>query len=531
MGHARLLRQAEHMPALRLRRPRAVTASIGAMTAAVVGLAMLAGCTGNPRARVDTVGQVSFENPLRLPPADPGTLGADGIRRFTLVAQKGTTTFRTGESTPTAGYGTPEQPGAYLGPTIIANRGDRIRVHVKNELDEVTTLHWHGMHLPAAMDGGPHQRIAPGASRTPAFTIDQPAATLWYHPHPHGATEHQVAAGMAGMVILHDEQEQALGLPNEYGIDDIPVIVQDEHFDRNGRFAPGDRGFVGALGDTLLVNGTVGPYLDVTTDAVRLRLLNASSARTYDFGLDDRRPFALIATDGGLLSAPAAMSHIRLSPGERAEIVVRMTPGETLTLRSTPPDLGISKVLAAPNGGTDRFDVLQLRAADALRPLAEVPSTLAPIERLKPTPGAPIQRFTLDGHLINGQKMDPNRIDTTVTAGQVSVWEVTNAMDMPHNFHIHDVQFQVLSVGGKAPPPELSGWKDTVYLVPHTPLRLIMTFRDYTDRHMPYMFHCHLLAHEDAGMMGQFLVLKPGQRAGSPPPLPRDSQEGMNHEH
>jgi FtsP/CotA-like multicopper oxidase with cupredoxin domain len=104
-------------------------------------------------------------------------------------------------------------------------------------------------------------------------------------------------------------------------------------------------------------------------------------------------------------------------------------------------------------------------------------------------------------------------------------------MDMPHNFHIHDVQFQVLSVGGTAPPAELSGWKDTVYLVPHTPLRLIMTFRDYTDRHMPYMFHCHLLAHEDAGMMGQFLVLKPGQRAGSPPPLPRDSQEGMNHEH
>jgi bilirubin oxidase len=335
---------------------------------------------------------------------------------------------------------------------------------------------------------------------------------------------------MAGMVILHDPREQSLGLPHEYGIDDIPVIVQDVAFDSRNRFTTGDHAFVGALGDRLLVNGTVGPYLSVSTDAVRLRVLNASPARVYDFGFDDHRSFDLIGTDGGLLAAPAAMTHIRLSPGERAEMLVHLTPGETVTLRSTPPDLGLPSQLEWTNGGSDRFDVLQLRAAPTLRPVGTTPSVLAPIVRLRPGPSTPVQGFALDGRAINGRRMDPNRIDTTVTVGQTTVWDVHNDMDMPHNFHIHDVQFQVLSVDGAPPPPELSGWKDTVYLEPHVHYRLIMTFSDYTDPRMPYMYHCHLLAHEDAGMMGQFLVLKPGQRAGTPPPLPGDSMEGMSHD-
>ena len=336
---------------------------------------------------------------------------------------------------------------------------------------------------------------------------------------------------MAGMVILHDDQEEALNLPREYGINDIPVIVQDAHFGSDHHFAPGNRDFSGAMGDTLLVNGTVGPYLDVTTDTVRLRLLNASPARTYDFGFDDGRGFDLVGTDGGLLRAPARLKGIRLSPGERAEIVVHVTPGETFTMRSTPPDLGMPKQLSATNGGNDRFDVLELRSGKSLRHLGALPGTLVPIQRLKPPASAPLQRFELNGHQINGKRMDLNRIDTTVTLGRTSVWDFRNAMDLPHNFHIHDVQFQVLSIDGHEPPVELSGWKDTVYLAPHVRYRLIMTFSDYTDRRMPYMYHCHLLAHEDAGMMGQFLVLKPGQRAGTPPALPRDAHEGMNHDH
>lgn len=518
------------MPRMRLRRPRSAIAALATILALGLGTALLAGCS-QPTPRVDTVGSVDFETPLRVPPLDAGTLAADGARVFDLVAQRGTTSFLPGGMTPTAGYGTPENPNAYLGPTIIADRGARIRVNVHNHLEEATTLHWHGMHVPAAMDGGPHQPIASGETRSPHFTINQAAATLWYHPHPHGETEHQVAAGMAGMVIVRDEQERALELPHDYGVDDFPVIVQDVRFGADHHFASGNRDFAGAMGDTLLVNGTVGPYLNVTTDAVRLRLVNASPARTYNFGFDRDHSFDLIGTDGGLLRAPATLKGIRLSPGERAEIVVRVAPGEALTMRSTPPDLGMPKVLSATNGGNDRFDVLQLRASKTLKAVGRLPAALVPLERLTPATTAPVQRFTLDGHQINGKRMDMNRIDTTVLVGETSVWEVSNEMDMPHNFHIHDVQFQVSSIDGRDPPAELAGWKDTVYLAPHAHYRLVMTFKDYTDPRIPYMYHCHLLAHEDAGMMGQFLVLKPGQRAGTPPPLPVESHEGMNHEH
>ena len=365
------------------------------------------------------------------------------------------------------------------------------------------------------MDGGPHQPIEPGATWTPEWTVDQPAATLWYHPHPHGETENQVERGLAGMVILHDEQERALGLPADYGVDDIPVIVQDKRFEDDGSFGTGVRGFIGPIGDEVLVNGTIGPYLDVTTTAVRLRLLNASSARVYNFALSDGRAFELVGTDGGLLAAPAPMTGIRLSPGERAEVIVRMTAGETVTLRSTPPELGIPGVIADRNAGSDRLDVLQLRAADELRTTPATPAVLAALDRLT-APGdagaddAAERSFVLAGTTINDRRMDPGRIDETVTSGRTEVWAVRNTMSMPHNFHVHGVAFQVLSVGGAPPPPELSGWKDTVYLPTEVELRLIMRF-DHADRDVPYMYHCHLLAHEDDGMMGQFVVIEPEQ--------------------
>ncbi|MGZ8804558.1 MAG: multicopper oxidase family protein [Microbacterium sp.] len=457
---------------------------------------------------VSTVGAVDFTRPLAIPPLAPSTLDDEGRRHFELTAAASTTEFVEGVPTPTWGF-----EGSYLGPTIRAEHGEEVVVDVTNELDEATTVHWHGMHLPAKMDGGPHQPVMPGDEWTPTWQVDQPAATLWYHPHPHGSTEEHVARGLAGMFIVTDPLERALGLPREYGIDDIPLIVQDVRFDASGAFAYRG-GFVGSLGDRLLVNGTLDPYLTVATEVVRLRLLNASTARVYDFGFSDGRAFDQIASDGGLLEAPASHTHLRLSPGERAEILISMSPGESVVLRSSPPALGEIVPFGGPDGGADSFDVLQLRAVDELRSSSTTPTTLVPIERWDAADATTTRSFVLDGTSINDRNMELRRVDQTVTVGETEVWNVLNDMPRPHNFHVHGVQFQVAAIDGASPPAEMSGWKDTIYLEPGVPYRLLLRFEDYTDPDVPLMYHCHLLRHEDAGMMGQFVVVRPGEPAG-----------------
>ena len=503
------------------RRPRALIASaavISAVAVALTGCGILGSIVPGllDGGRVNTIGEVEFANDLVIPPLADSTV-VNGERQFELTAEAGGTVFVDGAKTPTLGFNQ-----SYLGPTLVMQRDEPIRVNLRNDLDELTTVHWHGMHLPAAMDGGPHQPINPGESRTAAWTVDQPAATLWYHPHPHGSTEDHVARGLAGMVIVQDPEESALTLPRTYGTDDIPLIVQDVRFNADGTLNTGNRGFVGPLGDELLVNGTLGPRLAVSTEAVRLRLLNASTARVYDFGFADDRRFAQIATDGGLLERPLETDHVQLSPGERAEIVVRFTAGETVVLQSRLPDLGITEGGGGErNGGADSFDVLEIVAGSNLAVSPAVPEKLTTIEPLSnPT----VERqFDFDGTVINGEPMDMGRIDEVVEVGTTEAWTVRNGMDLPHNFHVHDVQFHVESIGGDAPPPELAGWKDTIYLRPHTDYRLLMRFTDYTSATEPYMYHCHLLWHEDQGMMGQFVVVKPGQDAGT--------IQGDNHDH
>ena len=469
---------------------------------------VLSGCsTGTPT--VDTIGSVAFDTPLRIPPLAESTTDAEGRRTFALAAEEGETEFTPQTPTTTAGYN-----GSYLGPTIVAERGDDVRIALSNTLDEPTTVHWHGMHLPAKADGGPHQPVAPGDDWAPRWTIDQPAATLWYHPHPHGQTEKQVGRGLAGMFIVRDPAEAALALPREYGVDDIPVIVQDVRFDGDGQFVSDTRDYVGPMGDRLLVNGTLGPRLDVTSDVVRLRLLNASPARIYNFVLDDGRALALIGTDGGLLERPFETPSVQLSPGERAEVLVRMAPGESVRLQSRDVDLGANG-LGGANGGGDAFDVLEIVASEALNSVATVPAELVPLPRLDDADATAERRFVLDGKQINQEGMDLSRIDEVVTLGATEVWDVRNNMAQPHSFHVHDVQFQVLSIAGNPPPPQLAGWKDTILLRPNTDHRIIMRFTDYADPNTPYMYHCHLLQHEDQGMMGQFVVVEPGQRAGT----------------
>lgn len=475
------------------------------------------------QAPVSTVGDLAFANELRIPPLAPSTVDAAGRRQFDLTFEAGETAFLDGPATETWGLN-----GSYLAPTLRATRDEVVQVNVTNGVGEDTTLHWHGMSLPAAMDGGPHQMIRPGDTWSPTWTIDQPASTLWFHPHLHGATAEQVYRGAAGMFIVDDAGSAALDLPSTYGVDDVPIIVQDRNFDGDNQFSGARAGVspTGILGDTILVNGTYDPHLDVTTELVRLRVLNASNGRIYDLQLDDGRPFALIGTDGGLLASPASMASLRLSPGERAEIVVAMAPGERVILRSGHPDLGVGGWQSRLVGGEDSFDLLELRAAAHLAPSPPLPSRLAVVEPPSSSESVRTRTFELDNDRINGRQIEMDRIDQVVTAGTVEIWEVTNGHSLPHSFHPHLVHVAVLEVDGRPPPPELSGWKDTLYVPPDTTIRIIARFDGEPDPTVPYMFHCHVLAHEDAGMMGQFLVVEPGAVVGD-----RLPELGGGHDH
>ncbi|MFC9544461.1 multicopper oxidase family protein [Streptomyces sp. NPDC056956] len=476
---------------------------------------------------VSTVGREPFDNALAIPPLAESTVEQDGTRVFSLRMQAGETEFRDGVRTPTWGFN-----GTYLGPTLRAKRGEKVRVRITNELGEASTVHWHGMHLPARMDGGPHQMIAPGGTWTPHWTVDQPAATLWYHPHPHGKTEEHVRRGLAGLFLLDDDTSAGLRLPKRYGVDDLPVVVQDVRFD--GARLSNDRGImqnVGFLGDRTMVNGTLRPYRQVHDELIRLRLLNASTARTYAFGFPDDRGFSLVGTDGGLLKRPAVMDRVQLSPGERAEIVVRVRPGERVMLRSFPQDNYGDAWQERFGGGDDSFDVLELRADRQLRPSPGLPDRLGTLEVPDGEGAVRGRHFDLKRSGINGRAMDMKRIDETVTRGTTEVWTIRNTNGMPHNFHVHDVQFRVLEVDGAPPPPALRGPKDTVFLPHGTTMKLALRFTGPADPDVPYMYHCHLLYHEDEGMMGQFVVVEKGGHAGTPPDHAGHGTRGRGRAH
>ncbi|MER6128862.1 multicopper oxidase domain-containing protein [Streptomyces sp. NPDC001795] len=472
--------------------------------------------------RRSNVGRLSFRNPLRIPGLLDPEPSPDGRRHYRLTLAAGTSELLPGRRTPTWGGN-----GAYLAPTLRARRGDRIAVTVRNRLPEATTLHWHGMLLPARMDGGPHQMIAAGADWQPSWTVHQPAATLWYHPHPHGSTGSHVYRGVAGMIILDDEHSDHAALPRAYGVDDVPLVIQDKNFHADGTLdftetelaesvAGADN--LGVLGDTILVNGTYDPYFEVTTRRVRLRLLNGSNARVYWLGFTDGRTFHQVATEAGLLARPRALDRLLLAPGERAEIVVEFAPGDEVVLRSFEPSLHLGFPTERFMGGDDTFDIVALRAARDLGSSPALPTRLDGAPALvEAVPGAARRRhFEFTGLQINGKTMDMSRIDEVVPAGATEIWEVERGDEWVHVLHVHGAVFQVLDINGKEPPPYVRGPKDTFYLHEFGTARLAVRFDTLTDPEAPYMYHCHVLRHEDEGMMGQFTVVRPGTEDRAP---------------
>ncbi|MGV3487596.1 MAG: multicopper oxidase family protein [Tuberibacillus sp.] len=431
--------------------------------------------------------------PLPIPPLLQDQNPDPNKGEFQLTVQKGTMEFFTDKKTATLGYN-----GNYLGPVIRVHRGEEVSVNVKNNLDESTTVHWHGLEVDGEDDGGPHNAIKPGKTWHPHFTVDQPAATLWYHPHIMGKTGEQVYKGLAGLFYIDDNQSDQLQIPKTYGVDDIPLVVQDKRFNKDGsldyNLSMSDQ-MMGFQGNTNLINGAVNPYLNVKAGKIRLRLLNGSNARTYDFRLSRHLTFDQIASDGGFLAQPVAMNHLTLAPGEGAEIVVdfsSLKDGDKISLFDQTTKLMNFNIKGAPT------------KSEAL------PNKLADIPKMDPNKAVVTRQFIMQGMgntvNINGKQMDMNRIDEAVHWHDTEIWEISvNSSTMgamAHPFHIHSTQFQILDRNGQPPAANEMGWKDTVLVQPGETVRVIATF----NHPGIFMYHCHILEHEDLGMMGQFQV-------------------------
>ena len=462
-------------------------------------------------------------SPLKIPPLDEGRMNG-GVRRFALELARGSVSFQPGRRTATLGVN-----GDFLGPVLRMRAGDRVRFDVRNGIGEPTTVHWHGFRLPAAADGGPHQTIAAGDVWSPAFEIRQHAATYWYHSHMLHRTGEQVNRGLAGLMIVDDDESGALALPKDYGIDDIPLVIQDRSFDEAGNFryvSAMPHVMMGFRGGTILVNGTLKPYFAATRQLIRFRILNGSNARTYNLGLSDGRAFSQIAGDGSLLERPVERTRLLLAPGERAEIVVDTGSGASLMLRSYASPIRPAGMMGrmmggAAGGDAQEFDVLEIRPAAKPATSPPLPQKLVSLARLDPADAARTRRFRLDMGMgpgmmmrgrnkimsINGKPMDKSRIDEIVRLNDIEIWEIRNPSVLAHPFHIHDVQFQILDRNGKPPGAGETGFKDTVLVAPNETVRLVMRFEYHSDPELAYMYHCHILEHEDAGMMGQFTVV------------------------
>ena len=452
---------------------------------------------------------------LRIPPL----LDARGQgQAIALSVQAGTTEFFAGRQSETLGY-----EGSYLGPTLRMHRGDDVQVSVTNALREVTTVHWHGLIVPGELDGGPHQLIQPGATWRPVLPVRQPAATLFYHSHVHGRTGQQVYLGLAGVLIVGDDAQSALDLPSEYGVDDIPLVLQDRQFENGRLVMPAGmmNQMEGRRGDTLLVNGTPNAFVRVPARRVRLRLVNGSNARIYRLSFNDDRAFHWIASEGGLLEAPVELRSITLAPGQRAEILVDFSAGGSAKLETARDTnlpmmgmMGRARESLLPG----RQTVLAFEAVEPGRAANPVPARLAVLERANPSQAVKHRRFVLGmgmgmggmggggmmgggmGMTINGRAFDMARIDERVRLGDTEIWEVSGET-MAHPFHVHGVHFEVLSRAGAKPDVLDLGLKDTVLV--REPVELLVRFTQPAVR-APFMYHCHILEHEDNGMMGQF---------------------------
>lgn len=453
--------------------------------------------TGHPV----SVTEGNFTTPLTMPPTT-------GNSSMTLAAQE--------VSMPLPGFGTINgfgyQAGSILGPSIRVQSGQNVSITLSNTLSEATNIHWHGLKVPATMDGHPDNSISQGKSTSYSFTIAQRAGLYWYHPHAEGTTAKQVFQGLAGLMVVNDSEESALNLP--YGLRELFLVIQDKRI-ASGRFTYTPsmmEQMTGYMGEYILVNGLYAPYQDVTTAQYRVRVLNGSNARIYNLALSNNAKFTVIGNDGGLLPRPVEVRSLILGPGERADLIVdfsTLAPYSEIYLVSKGFDGGTSQ-------GQQEFKIMKFTITTTGNDTFSMPSSLSAIAPLTEAMATSSRSFDIANthsmnsssgmmqHTINGNVYDSQRIDVTVTRGTVEKWTFDNSNGKePHPMHVHGVLFQILSrTGGReALSPLEAGWKDTVLCMPGEKVSVLIPFDGFTGK---FLYHCHNLEHEESGMMAQY---------------------------
>ncbi|MGL5006155.1 MAG: multicopper oxidase CueO [Plesiomonas sp.] len=555
--------------------------------------------------------------PLSTPLPIPPLLEADNTGTVKLNLQTGSMYWRAGMATPTWGIN-----GGFLGPAVKLQQGQRTALQITNNLPESTTIHWHGLEIPGDQDGGPHQMIPVGKSWTAQLDITQPAATCWFHPHPHHITGRHVAMGLAGLLLIEDEQSRRLDLPKTWGVDDIPVILQDRRLNARGEIdyqLDVMTAAVGWFGDIMLTNGVVYPQHSAPRGWVRLRLLNGANARSMLLACSDGRDMQVIASDGGFLAAPVALKQLSMLPGERFEVLVSTADGKPFDLISLPvgqmgmglppfdkllpvlqirpndkagvtalpPTLGtlpplpawqkfpVQKLHLSMDSRLDREGMQALMDRYGMAAMGNMDHSMmmqhmSPPNRTKMTTSAPAEHSghsdnriekdhasmghaatkastegTISDHMasmdhsmhsqpkegmpnnhsakaanttaeqpldlmnanrINGQAFSMTTPAFHIPQGEYQRWIISGQGDMMlHPFHIHGCRFRILKENGHPPAAHRQGWKDIVQ-VEGGVSEVLVQFNHPAGVDHPYMAHCHLLEHEDSGMMLSFTV-------------------------
>jgi FtsP/CotA-like multicopper oxidase with cupredoxin domain len=454
-----------------------------------------------------------------------------GLFRATLIAQPAKRTLLAGKPTTFWQYNPPSAAagdGPVVGPLIDVREGDTVEIRFVNRLPQPSTIHWHGLPVPPDQDGNPSSMVAPGGVHVYRFTLPTGSAgTYWYHPHPHMMSAEQVFRGLAGPIIVRATDDPLAGFPERH------LFFSDLKLAADGTVAANDMmdWMNGREGQFVLVNGARRPRIAVKEDE-RWRLWNACSARYLRFSLGDGQRFVQVGTDGGLLEKPReGLSELLLAPGERAEVIVRAgrTPSQgtlvanvydrrkmAMSAGSLPPDpaLALADVAFQPppagptGGGTHAIP-------ETLRTIVPFP---APVARKSVVfseamdmaamhrPGASTHGMPAGMRfMINGRSFDANRVTLTSRRGEIEEWAIENRTDMDHPFHLHGTQFQVIGRerGNVVTPEPYRAWRDTVNVEPGETVHIVTVQKMAGDR----MFHCHILEHEDLGMMGTLRVI------------------------
>lgn len=505
--------------------------------------------------------QPTFINKIPIPPVIDA---ADGV--IMLEMQKSFHKFNPGQPSDTLNGGSAQPNGipAYtynlsgsntmtlLGPTLKWHTKAQTQIHVTNEIGTPTTTHWHGAELPPEMDGGPHQGIQPGETWTvPDFPVLDSACTMWYHPHYHNTTLEHVQRGLSGMIIIEQPDDPIKPIiPHTYGIDDIPIIISDLGVKKNGTGTAWSIDTVKAKRPINIVNGVTNPYVELPAHIVRLRILNGSTRKALKFGLsesptsqnpDDLILMAQIATDGGYTLEPNLLTTLVNGPGARDEVMLDLrlySPGDILYFRNLTkqlPNYVVGGALPGPNDQNAGQDQTKGDAFFQIRIVADPPN-YTPVDIYTPFTNnwSPSLADTSNiarhrtkqlvkmpaggGYTINGLTYNLDVINDTICVGTKEIWTINNVSNVAHPFHIHKIQFRILDIRDSfgvlldLKERGLNGPKDDILVMPGWKVRFLGNFDDYPhhiEAHHSYMYHCHILTHEDSiggGMMHQFVV-------------------------